>query len=111
MTLETLIASLEDAKFDVFLHEAPDNTDCPYVVVEELYHPNFSADNKTFFKTTRCILRLVESEVHDWELIEQMENTLDSLELFYSSEDNSVPSEHVCETLYAISFFGGMKDG
>lgn len=110
MTLETLISTLETAKFDVYLNEAPNGTSCPYLVVQDLEHPNFFADNRTFAKTTAVRLRLVESEVHDWSLIATLEQTLDSLSLPYSSNDAALPGEHVCESYYDINFYGGIKN-
>ena len=109
MSIENLITVLTTAKFNVFLNEAPDGTECPYVVLTQITHPNFAADNKTFGKTTSLELRLVESEVHDWSLIKTLEDTLDAIPLPYSSEDLSLPSEHVCETRYDLTFYGGIK--
>lgn len=107
MTLETLVTELSAAGFDVSLNEAPDGTLCPYLVIEDVKHPNFGADNRVYAKTTNLILRLVESQIHDFALIARLENTLDALGLFYSSDDVSDKAEHVCETHYQISFFGG----
>lgn len=109
MSIESLVTALTAAKFNVFLNEAPDGTECPYVVLDQITHPNFAADNKTFGKTTSLNIRLIESEVHDWNLIKTLEDTLDSIPLVYSSEDLSLPSEHVCEMLYEITFYGGIK--
>lgn len=111
MSIEALITALTTAKFNAFYGEAPDGTECPYIVITDVNHPNFAADNKTFSKTTRLSLRLVESEVHDWTLIDTLEQTLDNLQLPYESIDLQVPSEHVCETQYNIRFLGGNKNG
>lgn len=110
MTIEDLVTALEAANFDVHFGEAPDGTYCPYLVFTNVRHPNFAADNKTFSKTTSLSLRLVESEVHNWTLIDTLEETLDKLNLPYEAEDLQVPSEHVCETLYNIRFLGGNKN-
>lgn len=110
MSIENLVTLLTTAKFDVYLGQAPNDTSCPYIVLSEIEHPNFAADNRTFTKTTSLRLTLVESEVHDWNLIKTLEDTLDSIPLPYSSEDNREPSEHVCETYYFLSFLGGTKD-
>lgn len=110
MSIETLKTLLESAKFNVFLGKAPDGTVCPYVVLEDITHPNFAADNKTFSKTTSLRITLVESEVHDWSLIHDLEAVLDSIPLPYNSEDGQDTSEHVCESYYYISFLGGTKN-
>lgn len=111
MTIQDLVKVLSDAKFNVFLNDAPVGTECPYVVLTQISHPNFAADNKTFIRTTSLELVLVESEVHDWNLIKTLEETLDSIPLPYSSEDESIPSEHVCETVYDLTFLGGNTNG
>lgn len=111
MSIESLMTALTAAGFDAYLNEAPDGTACPYVVLQDVEHPNFAADNRTFTKTTTLRLRLVESEVHDWTLINTLEQTLDNIPLPYASTDVSVPSEHVCESYYDISFLGGNKNG
>lgn len=110
-TIESLTTLLTSKGFNVFYGEAPDDTLCPYLVMTDIEHPNFSADNRTFTKTTSLRLRLVESEAHDWTLINTLEETLDSVPLPYSSTDVSVPSEHVCETYYDITFLGGTQNG
>jgi hypothetical protein len=111
MSLESLVAALTGAGFNVNLHNAPIGTVCPYLVIQDLDHPNYFADNKTFGKTTGLTLRLVESEVHDWDLLDTLEQTLDGLGLPFYSEDSSIPSEHVCESYYYINFYGGNKNG
>lgn len=110
MSIEELYTALTTAKFDVHYGKAPIGTRCPYIVLEDITHPNFAADNKTFIKTTSLRITLVESEVHDWSLIGDLEAVLDSIPLPYSSEDVQEPSEHVCETYYDISFLGGNKN-
>lgn len=110
MSIENLITLLS-ADFDVHYGDAPDGTVCPYLVIKNVTHPNFAADNKTFSKTTSLELRLVESEVHDWQLIKQLEDLLDSAELTYSSSDISEESEHVCETIYTLRLLGGNTNG
>lgn len=110
MSIEALITALSAAKFDVYTGKAPNGTLCPYVVLEDITHPNFAADNKTFSKTTSLRITLVESEVHDWSLIGDLEAVLDSIPLPYNSEDGQDTSEHVCETYYYISFLGGTKN-
>lgn len=111
MTIESLVTALEAAGFDVYLNEADDGTACPYVVLSDIRHPNFGADNRTFQKVTSLELRLVESENHDWALIDDLEEALDNIPMFYTSEDMNVPSEHVCEMIYDISFYGGNTNG
>ena len=111
MSLESLVAALTGAGFNVNLHSAPVGTVCPYLVIQDLDHPNYFADNKTFGKTTGLTLRLVESEVHDWDLLDTLEQTLNGLELPFYSEISSIPSEHVCESFYYINFYGGNKNG
>lgn len=110
MTIEDLISALETAKFNVFYGEAPDGTVCPYVVLTDIKHPNFAADNSTYAKTTNLRLRLIEDQVHDWDLIDTLEETLDSLKLPYWSTDVQAPSEGVCETYYDLTFQGGTKN-
>lgn len=110
MSIESLVTLLTTAKFDVHLGRAPDGTACPYVVLTEITHPNFAADNFTFTKTTSLRITLVESEVHDWKLIGDLEAVLDSIPLPYSVTDVQEPSEHVCETYYDISFLGGTEN-
>lgn len=111
MTIESLITLLEANNFNTFMNRAEQGTSCPYVVLTDIQHPNFGADNKVFSKTTSLTLRLVESEVHDWDLINKLEDTLDSASIYYESEDVFVPEEHVCETHYEITFFGGTNNG
>lgn len=110
MSIESLVTLLESAGFNVFLGEADDGTVCPYVTLTNISHPNFGADNRTYVKTTSLQIRLVESEVHDWSLIATLEGALDSAEIFYESEDLRVPSEHICETIYEINFYGGNEN-
>ena len=110
MTIESLITLLKTAKFDVHYGTAPEGTACPYIVLTDVGHPNFAADNKNLVKTTSLRLTLVESEIHNWDLIDALEAVLDNIPLPYSSEDNQVPSEHVCETYYDISFLGGTEN-
>lgn len=110
MSIETLISILRAADFNVFLHEAPDGTACPYLVIDRIEHENFGADNQVYAKTTELLLRLVEANRHDYELIASLENLLDENKLFYSEDDASLPSEHVTETHFEISFFGGNKN-
>lgn len=111
MSIESLYSALEAKGFDTYLNTAPDGTECPYLVIEAIDHPNFFADNKTFTKTTSLRLRLVEAEVHDWSLIAKLEKALDDLGFPYSSEDVSDTAERVCETYYNINFLGGNKNG
>lgn len=111
MTIESLVTALEAAGFDVYLNEADAGTACPYVVLSDIRHPNFGADNRTFQKVTSLELRLVEAETHDWALIDDLEEALDEIPMFYTSEDMSVPSEHVCEIIYNINFYGGNTHG
>ena len=110
MSIETLVTALTTAKFDVHYGKAPNGTMCPYVVLEDVSHPNFAADNKTFTETTSLRITLVESEVHDWSLINSLKAVLDAIPLPYSSEDAQDTSEHVCETYFYISFLGGTKN-
>lgn len=111
MSIEDLMTSLTTNGFDAYYGEAPDGTYCPYVVLTEIKHPNFAADNRTFTKTTNITLRLVESEVHDWTLIDKLEVMLDDLNLPYQATDLQYPSEHVCEMNYDIRFLGGNTNG
>ncbi|MBR3463365.1 MAG: hypothetical protein IKH20_11905 [Clostridiales bacterium] len=107
MSIESLKTLLETAKFNVFLNKAPNGTACPYVVLEDVTHPNFAADNSTFAKTTSLKATLVESEVHDWTLISSLEAVFDSVPLPYNSDENQDTDEKVCETYFYISFLGG----
>lgn len=111
MSIETLYTVLTTAKFDVHFGEAPIGTQCPYVVITDVTHPNFAAENKTYEKTTSLRLRLVESENHNWSLIKTLEDTLDSIPLPYNEIDVNVPSEHVCETYFDLKFLGGNTNG
>lgn len=110
MTVSELISLLTTAKFDVYLNKAPDGTACPYVVLEDLTHPNFAADNSTFTKTTSLKITLVESEVHNWTLISSLEAVLDSIPLPYNSDSSEDTGENACESYYYISFLGGIKN-
>ena len=110
MSIETLKTLLETAKFNVFLNKAPDGTPCPYVVMEEVTHPNFAADNSTFTKTTSLKVTLVESEVHDWTLIASLEGVFDSIPLPYNSDESQDTEESACESYYYISFLGGTEN-
>lgn len=110
MSIESLKTLLETAKFNVFLDKAPDGTACPYVVMEDVTHPNFAADNSTFTKTTSLKITLVESEVHDWSLIATLEGVLDSIPLPYSSDYAQDTDEDACEAYYYISFLGGTEN-
>ena len=107
MSIQDLYTALTTAKFDVHFGEAPNGTSCPYIVLTDVTHPNFGADNKTFTKSTELRLRLVEAECHDWTLIDTLEDVLDKLNLPYGSTDVQVPSEGVCETYYDLAFLGG----
>ena len=109
MTVENLITLLTAAKFNAFLGKAPAGTDCPYIVINNVSHPNIAADNKVYQTVTELDLRLVESDVHDWNLIKTLEDLLDSIPLYYESEDLYTPSEDVCEMNYSINFYGGIK--
>lgn len=111
MSIEELYTALTNAKFNASYGEADDGTECPYVVLTDISHPNFAADNKTSAKTTTLTLRLVEDGSHDWDLIEQLETLLDSLQLPYSATDLQDPTEHVCEMYYQIRFLGGNTNG
>lgn len=111
MSIEELVTILTTAKFDVHLGEAPDGTECPYLVLTDITHPNFAADNKTFTKTTTLRLRLVESENHDWTLIQSLEDTLDAIPVPYTTTLVDAPEEHVCESYYDLTFLGGNKNG
>lgn len=110
MSIESLKTLLETAKFNVFLNKAPDGTPCPYVVMEEVTHPNFAADNSTFTKTTSLKVTLVESEVHDWTLIASLEAVFDSIPLPYNSDESQDSEESACESYYYISFLGGTEN-
>ena len=110
MTIETLKTMLENAKFDVSLGKAPKGTMCPYVVIRDIEQPNFAADNKTYIETTSLQIRLVESEVHDWALIDTLKGVLDQVPLTYSVTFIDDSSEHVCETYFDIRFLGGIKN-
>ena len=109
MTVENLVTLLTTAKFNVFLGKAPSGTACPYIVLRNVNHPNIAADNKVYQKVTELELRLVESDVHDWNLIKTLEDLLDGIPLYYESEDLYTPSEGVCEMSYRINFYGGIK--
>lgn len=108
MTVTALIQALTAKGFDVSLNEAPDGTACPYVVLTDIRHPNFGADDIVYAETTELTIRLVEANIHDWELIKTLKDTLTELELFYEENDVSDESEHICETHFEISFYGGI---
>lgn len=110
MSIESLYKLLTNAKFDVHYGKAPNGTKCPYVVMSDIEHPNFAADNATYTKTTSLRLVLVESESHDWSLINALEAVLDNIPLPYSETDVVEPTERVCETYFDISFLGGTQD-
>lgn len=110
MSIEELYTLLTEAKFDVYYGKAPNGTTCPYVVLSDITHPNFAADNATYTKTTSLRIILVESEVHDWELISSLEAVLDNIPLPYSETDVVEPTERVCETYFDITFLGGIED-
>lgn len=111
MTIQTLIKTLSDAHFDVYSGVAPDGTACPYLVLDDIEQPNFAADNRTYTETTSLRLVLVESEVHDYGLIQDLKNVLDAIPLPYSVEYNDDTSEHVCETYFYLRFLGGNTNG
>ena len=92
MSIEMLITKLTEAGFDAHYGEAPDGTNCPYVVLTQ-------------------VLRLVEAEYHDWTLIDTLEDLLDDLNLAYDSTDLRLPAEHVCEMSYTLTFLGGNTNG
>ena len=110
MSIESLYAALTTGGFNVHYGKAPNGTKCPYVVMSEITHPNFAADNATYTKTTSLRLVLVESESHDWELIGDLEAVLDGIPLPYSETDVVEPTERVCETYFDITFLGGTQD-
>ena len=111
MTISSLYTLLATAKFNVFFGEADDGTACPYVVLTDVNNPNFAADNKTFTETTSLRIRLVESEVHDWNLIDTLKGVLNNASLPYSVTYVDDNSEHVCETYFDIRFLGGITNG
>ena len=111
MTISSLYTLLTTEKFNVFFGEAPDGTACPYVVLTDIENPNFAADNKTFTETTSLRIRLVESEVHNWTLIDTLKSVLDGASLPYSVTFADDKSEHVCETYFDIRFLGGIQNG
>lgn len=111
MSIESLVTLLTTAKFNVYLGKAPDETPCPYIVLTDLGNPNFAADNKTYTETTSLRLRLVESEVHDWNLHTTLKNTLDGASLPYSATFVDDSSENVCETYFDLRFLGGIQNG
>ena len=110
MSIEELKSQLEDNGFNVNLGVAPDGTACPYIVIRDVTNPNFAADNKTFTETTSLRIRLIESEVHNWELIDLLKQVLDNASLPYSVEYVNDSSEHVCETYFDIRFLGGITN-
>ena len=110
MSIEELKSQLEDNGFNVNLGVAPDGTACPYIVIRDVTNPNFAADNKTFTETTSLRIRLIESEVHNWELIDLLKKVLDNASLPYSVEYVNDSSEHVCETYFDIRFLGGITN-
>lgn len=111
MTISSLYTLLTTEKFNVFLGEAEDGTSCPYVVLTDINNPNFAADNKTFTETTSLRIRLVESEVHNWTLIDTLKSVLNNASLPYSVTYVDDNSEHVCETYFDIRFLGGIQNG
>lgn len=110
MSIEELKSQLEENGFNVNLGVAPDGTACPYIVLRDITNPNFAADNKTFTETTSLRIRLIESEVHNWELIDLLKKVLDNASLPYSVEYVDDSSEHVCETYFDIRFLGGITN-
>ena len=110
MSIESLKTLLETAKFNVNMHKAPDGTACPYIVIEEIEQPNFAADNKTYTETTSLRLRFVESEVHNWTLIDTLKSTLNGASLPYSVTYVDDSSENVCETYFDLRFLGGIQN-
>ncbi len=110
MSIEELKSQLEENGFNVNLGVAPDGTACPYIVIRDITNPNFAADNKTFTETTSLRIRLIESEVHNWELIDLLKKVLDNASLPYSVEYVDDSSEHVCETYFDIRFLGGITN-
>lgn len=110
MSIEELKSKLEENGFNVNLGVAPDGTPCPYIVIRDVTNPNFAADNKTFTETTSLRIRLIESEVHNWELIDLLKKVLDNASLPYSVEYVDDSSEHVCETYFDIRFLGGITN-
>lgn len=110
MSIEELKSQLEENGFNVNLGVAPDGTTCPYIVIRDVTNPNFAADNKTFTETTSLRIKLIESEVHNWELIDLLKKALDNASLPYSVEYVDDSSEHVCETYFDIRFLGGITN-
>lgn len=111
MSIESLITLLTTEKFDAYLGKAPDGAACPYMVLTDVGNPNFAADNKTFTETTSLRIRLVESEVHNWTLIDTLKSVLNNASLPYSVTFVDDNSEHVCETYFDIRFLGGIQNG
>lgn len=110
MSIESLMTLLTTAKFNAHMHKAPDGTPCPYIVMEEIEQPNFAADNKTYKETTSLRLRLVESEVHNWTLIDTLKTTLNNASLPFSMTLVDDEKEGVCESYFDIRFLGGIKN-
>lgn len=111
MSIESLVTLLTTAKFDVYLGEAPDGAACPYIVLADVENPNFAADNKTYTETTSLRLRLVESEVHNWTLINTLKSVLDNASLPYSTTYVDDKAERVCESYFDLRFLGGIQNG
>lgn len=110
MTVTSLMALLTEAKFNAFFGKAPDGTACPYIVLTDTSNPNFAADNTVYKETTSLRIKLVESEVHDWNLHATLKSVLDGASLPYSVDFGEDSEESACESYYDIRFIGGITN-
>lgn len=107
MSIESIISILKTAGFSAFYEYAPDDTPLPFVVLRDVTHPNFFADNVTLVPTTTLELVYVEAEAHNWANITTLETTLTNAGLAFSSEDIRISDENIVEMVYTITFVGG----
>lgn len=106
MSIKDLYDALTAAKIPTYYGPAPDGTPCPFVSFRDINHPNYIADDMTYHPATEITLALVQGHTRDLVLIAQIEGVLNTLHLPFTSEEISVPSEHVNEILYNIAFYG-----
>lgn len=106
MSIKDLYDALSEAQINTFYGDAPDGTPCPFVSLRSITHPNILADDLTYAPATEIDLVIVEAHTRDFALSAAVERVLNVLHLPYTSEEISVPSEHVQETHYNIALYG-----
>ncbi len=78
--------------------ESPDN---PFICYFFKRSNNFSADNKSYHKTSEVHIELY-TDKKDLDLEERLENVLDKNSIFYEKDETYIESEKMYEVLYSF---------